>query len=238
MELVEDTNPCSEQPNPQNRNLGISPGTLNAINKKGQLKDIETDKRDFKRGNTIGVNEITSSEIKLVEIPNRQNIVSYEKHWATTAPTENVIRVSEDLILDGLNISSYYPLEHSTTDSIATLSNSEYIDTSHRSLTLSLEKNLKVYPATKTSSIWNKDKNIRVIRQSTVEGIKDYFNTIDRLERNSVSFISQNRRASLPSSSTAQYKKHCEEQESSRKVNNSNTILQHMIFKIKHCIES
>ena len=71
-----------------------------------------------------------------------------------------------------------------------------------RSLTLEIEGNFKTNPTVQHSSVWDNSSNRRLIRRSTIEGIKDYFDTLDRLERNSVSFISKNRRSSLPLSAT------------------------------------
>ena len=71
-----------------------------------------------------------------------------------------------------------------------------------RSLTLEIEGNFKTNPTIQNSSVWGNNSHRRLIRQSTIEGIKDYFDTLDRLERNSVSFIAKNRRSSLPLSAT------------------------------------
>ena len=72
------------------------------------------------------------------------------------------------------------------------------LQTNFRSLTLEIERNFKTNPTQQNSSVWGNISNRRLVRQSTIEGIKDYFDTLDRLERNSVSFIAKNRRLSLP----------------------------------------
>ena len=75
-----------------------------------------------------------------------------------------------------------------------------------RSLTLALERKLTTNTdLSKTSSSSSRQGFKRqLIRQSTVEGIKDYFKTIEKLERNSMSFVAKTRRASLPLPSTTQ----------------------------------
>ena len=74
-----------------------------------------------------------------------------------------------------------------------------------RSLTLALERKLKTNTdLSKTSSSARQGFKRQLIRQSTVEGIKDYFKTIEKLERNSMSFVAKTRRASLPLPSTTQ----------------------------------
>ena len=51
-----------------------------------------------------------------------------------------------------------------------------------RSLTLELEKNLKTNPVIPTTSVWGKTNGRkRLIRQSTVEGIKDYYVLTNRI---------------------------------------------------------
>ena len=78
------------------------------------------------------------------------------------------------------------------------------------SLTLALERKLKTdTDLSKTSSSPSSSSSRQgfkrqLIRQSTVEGIKDYFKTIEKLERNSMSFVAKTRRASLPLPSTTQ----------------------------------
>ena len=74
-----------------------------------------------------------------------------------------------------------------------------------RSLTLALERKLKTNTdLLKTSCSSRQGFKRQLIRQSTVEGIKDYFKTIEKLERNSISFVAKTRRASLPLPSTTQ----------------------------------
>ena len=74
-----------------------------------------------------------------------------------------------------------------------------------RSLTLALERKLKTNTdLLKTSCSSRQGFKRQLIRQSTVEGIKDYFKTIEKLERNSMSFVAKTRRASLPLPSTTQ----------------------------------
>ena len=73
-----------------------------------------------------------------------------------------------------------------------------------RSLTLALERKLKTNTDLSKTSSSRKGLKRQLIRQSTVEGIKDYFKTIEKLERNSMSFVAKTRRASLPLPSTTQ----------------------------------
>ena len=88
-----------------------------------------------------------------------------------------------------------------------------------RSLTLALERKLTTNTdLSKTSSSSRQGSKRQLIRQSTVEGIKDYFKTIEKLERNSMSFVAKTRRASLPLPSTAQNKHNNETQTNSSKT--------------------
>ena len=88
-----------------------------------------------------------------------------------------------------------------------------------RSLTLDLEKNLKTNPVIPKSSLWdNTNGRRRLIRQSTVEGIKDYFDTINRLEQNSISFVAMNRRCSLPLPVDTSFQKDSLEKDPSKEV--------------------
>ena len=88
-----------------------------------------------------------------------------------------------------------------------------------RSLTLALERKLKTNTdLSKTSSFARQGFKRQLIRQSTVEGIKDYFKTIEKLERNSMSFVAKTRRASLPLPSTTQNQHNNEIQTNSSKT--------------------
>ena len=88
-----------------------------------------------------------------------------------------------------------------------------------RSLTLALERKLTTNTdLSKTSSSSRLGFKRQLIRQSTVEGIKDYFKTIEKLERNSMSFVAKTRRASLPLPSTTQNQHNNEIQTNSSKT--------------------
>ena len=87
-----------------------------------------------------------------------------------------------------------------------------------RSLTLALERKLKTNTDLSKTSSSRQGFKRQLIRQSTVEGIKDYFKTIEKLERNSMSFVAKTRRASLPLPSTAQNKHNNETQTNSSKT--------------------
>ena len=88
-----------------------------------------------------------------------------------------------------------------------------------RSLTLALERKLKTNTdLSKTSSSARQGFKRQLIRQSTVEGIKDYFKTIEKLERNSMSLVAKTRRASLPLPSTTQNQHNNEIQTNSSKT--------------------
>ena len=115
--------------------------------------------------------------------------------------------ISKNTIIEDQPISDTFTMDHLNFDEVSSASdvieriesNNIYMKNDSRSLTLELEKNLKTNPVIPTTSVWDKTNGRkRLIRQSTVEGIKDYFDTLDRLEQNSISFVAQNRRFSLP----------------------------------------
>ena len=84
------------------------------------------------------------------------------------------------------------------------------IQNEYRSLTLELESNLKINSVIPNGSVWdNTNGRKRLIRQSTVEGMKNYFDTLDRLEHNSISFVAKNRRYSLPLQPSISSKNDC-----------------------------
>ena len=87
-----------------------------------------------------------------------------------------------------------------------------------RSLTLALERKLKTNTDLSKTSSSRQGFKRQLIRQSTVEGIKDYFKTIEKLERNSMSFVAKTRRASLPLPSTTQNQHNNEIQTNSSKT--------------------
>ena len=116
-------------------------------------------------------------------------------------------KFDEDIIIESRYIPSAFVTDHLNSDEIScaselidrSVNNAQPIKIDSRSLTLDLEKNFKTNPVLQKPSVWdNANGRKRLIRQSTVEGIKDYFDTLERLERNSISFITKNRRYSLP----------------------------------------
>ena len=116
-------------------------------------------------------------------------------------------KFDENIIIESRYIPSAFVTDHLNSDEISCASelidrsenNLKHIKNDSRSLTLDLEKNFETNPVQQKPSVWdNANGRKRLIRQSTVEGIKDYFDTLERLERNSISFITKNRRYSLP----------------------------------------
>ena len=130
------------------------------------------------------------------------------------SPDKDIMDRTSDTFITKPAIPSIFITENSNTEECSTNSdigpkqndkhkaNNFDADNNIRSLTLEIEGNFKTNPTVQNSSVWGNNSNRRLIRQSTIEGIKDYFDTLDRLERNSVSFIPKNRRLSLPLSET------------------------------------
>ena len=123
----------------------------------------------------------------------------------------NDVFIVEDINYEELSAASELILRSET--------NSMDFRNDSRSLTLDLEKNLKTNPVIPKSSLWdNTNGRRRLIRQSTVEGIKDYFDTINRLEQNSISFVAMNRRCSLPLPTDTSFEKDSLEKDRSKAV--------------------
>ena len=189
--------------------IGKCSKVSNSIYEENDLFLLNTD-----IGNTKNANELEMDE-KFGASDNVDGSKSPDKSCAEL-PIPGIFIMEDPKVLD-LSITSDFTVKHNE------MKNGDVASferpSSFRSLTLELERNLKISPNVPDSSVWNNSCNRRLIRQTTIDGIKDYFNTLDRLERNSVSFIAKNRRASLPlPPNISRSKNYDTEKETSHKV--------------------
>ena len=130
------------------------------------------------------------TSFKDVQVTDKQSANFCQEVFRNSPSTPDIF-VTTDLDVDDISATSE-PIGQNEANSLD-------IRNYHRSLTLELESNLKTNSVIPNSSVWdNNNGRKRLIRQSTVEGIKNYFDTLDRMEQNSMSFVAKNRRYSLP----------------------------------------
>ena len=196
IELNKETTDRNQKPETGGSSISNNPSSLDITEKDILQRSSVFDKTDFSLVDTK--NEIRANS-NCVDVFNNLGSTRLPRESWPEKLIPNIF-VIEDPDPDELNANSY--CEYNT--KMQTLINNQEIRETFRSLTLELEGNLKISSPRQTSSVWNNGGKKRLIKQSTIEGIKTYFDTIERLERNSISCITKNRRASLPLSSTIQ----------------------------------